>query len=120
VELVEASLDARGDAALAIEPDASGARLPRYGTELTDRLGELVCEFAGRFDGLVITGGDTARAVLQALGISGLAVLGSVELGIPVSRATHGDLRVVTKAGAFGDDHSLTRAVRALHAWPGV
>jgi D-threonate/D-erythronate kinase len=118
LEHAVAALDARRDAALAIEPAASGARLPRYGTELTDRLGELVGELAGRFDGLVLTGGDTARAVLQALGVGGLAVVGNVEFGIPASHAALGNLRVVTKAGAFGDDHSLSRAVRVLHAWP--
>jgi uncharacterized protein YgbK (DUF1537 family) len=118
LDAAQAALDARRDAVLAIEPAVSGARLPRYGTELTDRLGELVGELAGRFDGLVLTGGDTARAVLQALGVGGLAVVGNVEFGIPASRAALSNLRVVTKAGAFGDDHSLSRAVRVLHAWP--
>jgi uncharacterized protein YgbK (DUF1537 family) len=118
VEVVQEALAAQRDAAVAIEPVAAGTRLADYGSELTDRLGALVGEFAGHFNGLVLTGGDTARAVLQAMGISGLAVLGNVELGIPVSRAALTNLRVVTKAGAFGDDQSLSRAVRVLHAWP--
>ena len=77
----------------------------------------MVAGLADHFDGLVLTGGDTARAVLQSMGISGLVVLGHVELGIPVSRSQLSNLRVVTKAGAFGDDHSLSRAVQALHTW---
>lgn len=120
-DAVGAALAAGRDAALAIEPIGVGTRLPDYGGTLAGRLGELVGGHAGRFGGLVLTGGDTARAVLGAIGIEAMAVVANVERGVPVSRpfVTQAvpNLCVVTKAGAFGDDESLGRAVRALHGW---
>jgi uncharacterized protein YgbK (DUF1537 family) len=67
--------------------------------------------------GLVLTGGDTARAVLRALGITALRVLGEVETGVPIlitegSRA----LPVVTKAGDFGNRDTLVKCRAALWA----
>jgi uncharacterized protein YgbK (DUF1537 family) len=59
---------------------------------------------------LVATGGDTARAMLEALGIDALTIEGELEPGIPVS-APIGDrnLRVVLKAGGFGDNGVFLR-----------
>jgi 4-hydroxythreonine-4-phosphate dehydrogenase len=69
-------------------------------------------------DALVLTGGHTARAVLAGLGLEQLTVQGEVETGIPWSTASlHGrTLTVVTKAGGFGDEHSLARAVAFLRS----
>ena len=64
--------------------------------------------------GLVLTGGDTAAAVCAALGIAGLEVVGEVQPGIPAATGMggHGDgLRLVTKAGGFGDDRALVRSI---------
>jgi uncharacterized protein YgbK (DUF1537 family) len=61
---------------------------------------------------LVLTGGDTARAVLDRLGVERLQVLGELEPGICLSR--DGARFVVTKAGGFGDSHSLVRVLRHL------
>ncbi len=59
---------------------------------------------------LVLTGGETARAVLSRLGVAVLRVVGEVETGVPIlvaegSRA----LMVITKAGDFGDRETLLR-----------
>ena len=112
--LVERALAAGRDAVVTIEPIGTGSRSGED-RHLSDRLGALVGDLAADFAGLVLTGGDTARAVLQAMGIAELSVLGSVEDGVPLSLATATGRYVVTKAGAFGDDRSLTRAVRLLH-----
>ncbi|MEQ3553178.1 4-hydroxythreonine-4-phosphate dehydrogenase PdxA [Pseudonocardia nematodicida] len=74
---------------------------------------------AGGPDGphLVLTGGETARRVLDALGIDRLEPLGQVEHGAVRSR-TAGGRQVVTRPGSFGGDGSLvamTRAVTADH-----
>jgi len=67
--------------------------------------------------GLVLTGGDTAMTVMNAIGAEGIQLEDEVEsgiaVGIVVGGAWHG-LRVVTKAGAFGDELSLARAVECL------
>jgi uncharacterized protein YgbK (DUF1537 family) len=61
--------------------------------------------------GLVLTGGQTARAVCEALAIAGIDLIREVEPGVPLGRAVGAPLDVVTKAGAFGDRLSLARAL---------
>ena len=58
----------------------------------------------GRLDALVVTGGDTVEAILEAYGVGALDVLGEFRPGIPVSRDAAGrsDLTLVSKAGGFG------------------
>ena len=67
-------------------------------------------------DGLVLTGGHTARVVLDALGIDRFVVRGEVEPGIPHAEAVLDGrtIAIVTKAGGFGDAQTLRRAVRFL------
>ena len=70
-----------------------------------------------RISGLVLTGGDTAMAVMDSIGAEGIRLEDEVESGIPVGVVVGGawrGLRVVTKAGAFGDELSLARAVECL------
>ena len=67
-------------------------------------------------DGLVLTGGATARAVLEILGIDTLHVSGEIEPGVPWALTTGDtrDISVVTKAGGFGDEFTLRHAVDFL------
>lgn len=63
---------------------------------------------------LVVTGGDTAMDILQALNAEGLHILGQVIEGIVMSRLAGGGyegLRVITKAGAFGKDDALEKII---------
>jgi 2-keto-3-deoxygluconate transporter len=81
------------------------------GTELLGAMGRFVAGCADRVGGLVATGGETARAVLDAWGVAQLRVRGEVETGVAFS-ATEGGRRVVpvvTKAGGFGDAETLVR-----------
>jgi uncharacterized protein YgbK (DUF1537 family) len=67
--------------------------------------------------GLVLTGGDAAIAVSQALGAHALELRGEVRVGIPWGVLIGGEcagLPVVTKAGGFGDDDALVAAVQFL------
>lgn len=59
---------------------------------------------------LVLTGGATAEAVLDLLGIDVLDVQGDVLPGLPLSRA--GQWQIVTKSGGFGGADTLS-----LLAW---
>jgi uncharacterized protein YgbK (DUF1537 family) len=64
--------------------------------------------------GLFLTGGETARAVCQALDCTHLWLGGEVEPGMPWSRMADGrfpGLLVVTKAGGFGTEESLVHAL---------
>ena len=68
----------------------------------------------GRPATVVATGGDTVEAILDALGIDALDVLGEFRPGIPVSRAgvERLDLTLVSKAGGFGSLDLFTEIAR--------
>ncbi|CAN7245305.1 4-hydroxythreonine-4-phosphate dehydrogenase PdxA [Arthrobacter sp. LjRoot78] len=55
---------------------------------------------------LILTGGETAREVLDAVGLHTLVPLAAVQHGAVLSRAGDGTL-VGTKPGSFGDDLAL-------------
>jgi len=65
---------------------------------------------------LVLVGGDTARAVLDALGVRALSVRGHVMPSIPWAEAQISGRRLVvaTKAGGFGAPDALTRIAERL------
>ncbi|MDQ0900819.1 four-carbon acid sugar kinase family protein [Paenibacillus sp. V4I7] len=66
--------------------------------------------------GLVLTGGDTAKAVCRNLGVHGIELQNEVEPGIPYGTLLGGDcLATVTKAGAFGNKKSLLHAMQFIH-----
>lgn len=75
---------------------------------------------AGGPDGphLLLTGGETARRVLDALGVDRLDPLGQVDHGAVRSRTASGR-QVVTRPGSFGDETSL-REMAAAVATPTV
>lgn len=58
---------------------------------------------------LVLSGGDTAAAVMATLGIGLLRVVGEILPGLPVCRALDDrhDLMIVTKSGGFGGPETL-------------
>jgi 4-hydroxythreonine-4-phosphate dehydrogenase len=64
--------------------------------------------------GLVLTGGETARAVCDRVGVTAIELIREIEPGVPLGRA--GDLGIVTKAGAFGGPATLSRAVDAIRS----
>lgn len=68
---------------------------------------------AGHFDGLIATGGDTARRIVDALDVSALDVAGEVEPGVPfgVLRSPSRDIPFATKAGGFGSVAALSRCL---------
>jgi len=95
-------------------------------------LARLAAPAARHAGGLVLTGGDTARAVLDALGAAGIELLGEVEPGVPIARpcdpfnedartgerprngADPAELLLCLKAGGFGTADTLLHAVLAL------
>lgn len=62
---------------------------------------------------LLLTGGETAREVLDALGVRSLTPLVSVQHGAVVSLSDDGRL-VGTKPGSFGDDDALIQLYSAI------
>lgn len=68
--------------------------------------------------GLLLTGGDTARAVCNRLGGIGVTLFEEIAPGIPLGRLVggpHDGLTIVTKAGGFGGDDAIARTIEYLH-----
>ncbi|MFC4113941.1 four-carbon acid sugar kinase family protein [Nonomuraea zeae] len=81
---------------------------------LTRALGEIVrAALEGGPADLVLTGGETARRVLDALGVRELAPVTQVHHGAVHSRTPEGR-SVITRPGSFGDRDSLLRMAAHL------
>jgi uncharacterized protein YgbK (DUF1537 family) len=78
-------------------------------------LARLLVSPARQASALVATGGETAAALLNRLGVGGLRLVDEIEPGIPLG-LTLGEFSVpaVTKAGGFGNDECLTRILTRL------
>jgi uncharacterized protein YgbK (DUF1537 family) len=87
---------------------------PAEGARLSTLLAALVRPHFAYVGGLVATGGETARAMLEAVGIGSLQLLCEIEAGVafgcPIATRHGHRPGVVTKAGAFGTDHALYAA----------
>ncbi|MFY0409503.1 four-carbon acid sugar kinase family protein [Solicola sp. PLA-1-18] len=103
--------------ALVTTPDAAAGLDPVL---VAARVADLVTRLAakGLVSGLVLAGGDGARAVLEGLGADGIRLDGTVATGVPLGRLVGGDhagMRVATKAGGFGGPDILIEAAQAVH-----
>ena len=66
---------------------------------------------------VIATGGDTMEAILDRLNIFAFEILQELEPGFPLGRAFLGngrELLIAMKAGGFGDDDTLRRAIAQL------
>ena len=112
--------DHRGPHPLAVVPDGitvvsidgSDPAEPGSARTLAAGLARTVAE-AARDSDLVLTGGETARRVLDTLGLRELLPVGQIHHGAVHSRTADGR-SVVTRPGSFGDTDSLLRIARAL------
>jgi uncharacterized protein YgbK (DUF1537 family) len=104
--VLDAAIDSGRDVAAVLGSEAAVDL--SEGLALCQALAGMVAPHANHIGALVCTGGETARAVLQAFGTGGLRLVGEVEPGVPLS-LTDGarPLPVVTKAGAFGRPDTL-------------
>lgn len=80
----------------------------------------VVAELRGYVDGLVVVGGETSRQSFKQLGVLTLHVTASLDGGMAAGLAEPGlsapqaAFPFVSKAGSFGDDEALIRAVTHL------
>lgn len=84
--------------------------------DLARRLGEFIAPCVRHANGLFLTGGETARCVFDALGVTTLHIASEIEPGIPLAaiRLDGRAVSVVLKAGGFGGDDTLVRAHSVL------
>ena len=95
-------------------PDDAGAAA----ATVSARIAALVSRCAPLFNGLVLTGGDTARQVVGALHGSRLDLDGEVEPGVAFGILTTpaGHLPFAAKAGGFGSPTTLLNCVARVRA----
>ncbi|WP_445682394.1 four-carbon acid sugar kinase family protein [Radicibacter daui] len=90
------------------------------GAEVGERLASgLHPAFTSRYDTVLMTGGATAEAVLMAMGIHRLRLLGDCLPGLPVAVARQADgktLTIVAKSGGFGGVETLTQVADMIGA----
>lgn len=116
----EAALILRGGGDLVIRPEGSVPRERGDGTMIIARaLGRVARAVIEAFPtvGLILTGGETARAVCLALGATGIELVKEVLPGIPAGRLRDGPfegLLLVTKAGGFGSEDALIYAIQVI------
>jgi uncharacterized protein YgbK (DUF1537 family) len=80
-------------------------------------IGVLSALLGERLRGLVLSGGDTAEAVMRCLNASGIRLGGEVVPGVPWGHIIGGaaaGFPVATKSGGFGADEALVKAVDFL------
>ena len=103
---------AQGRHVLLCPPEATQDGLSR---NHADTMARVVAEVADRAGALIASGGDTARACLQALGCDCIIVEGELAPGVvqghPVARP---DLTFVSKAGDFGETDTLSNCIDQL------
>lgn len=102
---------------------AVGAKLGMSGVEVSNTIADILGWMGSiilaqqEVAGVVLTGGDIAASVCRALGVTGIRVLEEVAPAIPLGEmktAAGKTLRVVTKAGAFGEPDVLLKATYKL------
>jgi uncharacterized protein YgbK (DUF1537 family) len=113
---LEGTIEAGRDVVLSpdAEPRIELAQRPR----ITAGLAHIALSASGEIGALVASGGETARAVFDSLGVTQLRLLGELERGIPVSITENWrrPLPVITKAGDFGGPDALLKCSQFLHA----
>lgn len=80
-------------------------------------LARMAVSVADGVGALIASGGETARAVFESLGVRRLRLLGELEKGIPVSMTENWNrqMPVITKAGDFGGADALLKCSQFLH-----
>lgn len=91
--------------------------MPQYRHLMARILGDIVTRVLSLCDvtGLFLCGGDVARAVCGDQGIQALRILGTLQPGVIAGEAVgqhYNGLRVVTKAGGFGNEDALLQVAR--------
>ncbi|WP_202079352.1 four-carbon acid sugar kinase family protein [Caldalkalibacillus salinus] len=105
------------------EVKSIGQRLGLNGYEIgegiSSAIGEVVAEVVKAHEALtalILTGGDTAKESSRFLGGIGFRLIKQIEAGIPLGTliGTPRELTIVTKAGAFGKEDSIYKAMQEL------
>jgi 4-hydroxythreonine-4-phosphate dehydrogenase len=86
------------------------------GRLLSSALAQMIVPHYNKVGALVVTGGETARLVLQTWGVTGLRLIKELEPGLPfsITESWSRRLPVITKAGYFGNPQTLVHCRQFL------
>lgn len=97
--------------------EANGFSRTKVSNEIVKTIGS-VCSVLleeGYFQGVTMTGGDTAKQICDQWDIKGFELLDELEIGVPISKFLgKDDLYVITKAGGFGTPEVFMNAISKL------
>lgn len=100
---------------------AAGSQRGLDSTEVSNQISHILGAIASEImqsielQGVILTGGDTAKGVCKHLGVSSIQLIKEIEPGIPLGLLVREKpVWAVTKAGAFGNEQSLSKAKKAL------
>ena len=99
------------------EVEATQARygVARAGQMIEDTLADIACGLVAHgFRRLVIAGGETSGAVLNALGVNALLIRSEIAPGVPWTTTSDGQLALALKSGNFGGPDFFERAFEGL------
>ncbi len=106
--------DALQTSHVVVTPDPDEPVDKSRAAEVAGAMGRLVAAAAPATRGIVICGGETGRASLRELGVGGLSVLAEIQAGTVLHAVPGSELLLVTKSGAFGGPHAVTRVLEQL------
>jgi uncharacterized protein YgbK (DUF1537 family) len=105
------ALDSGSDVMAVIDSSDEAAENPR----LCSDLASWVSPHMDKVGAIILTGGETARAILTTSDITGLRLLREVEPGVPLAvSAGARQIPVITKSGSFGNRTTLAHCVQVL------
>lgn len=85
------------------------------GARLAEALAGALRPVAPAIGAFAATGGETAAALLAQFGVNGIRLADEIEPGVSLGLTLgHMSVPIATKAGAFGDAHSLIRIAERL------
>jgi|GEM_PF-4463604 len=87
------------------------------GYEITKILGKVAKSIIKNYSNiaLILTGGATAKAVCKEIEVDEIKLITEIEDGIPIGTLRDKEnMKVITKAGAFGDENSLVNIIRKI------
>jgi len=99
-----------------------GKKLGMTNAEISEKIASALGKIAyitaeEEIAGIILTGGAIATAVLKTMGAIGVKVLNEIMPGIPIGRiigSKFNGLKIITKAGAFGDQDALSNSIRQI------
>lgn len=101
------------------KPDVDDSQIRKWSKTIAEAIGGTVRTIIDKatVQSIIITGGDTALHVLNALKAKGIDLEKEILPGIPLGRLIGGkanEIPVITKAGGFGTSKALLEVIRHL------